>query len=241
MKKLIFIGALALLGACGDDAKVSVGSAAGGTTPATTESAAATDSTAAAAAVETVAVDTTASGSDDTITVDNISDMPPECVDIFTKFLKTIEPAVSEIDWKKATLAEMETLGDSFQTESDALDAEMASTGCDKYDLDATDEEGFKQIIAVAAAKAPGTVGFLEFINALAADPTASAGSVPSDCAGTIAAIEAYMQPGKTMKDLPLSDVTQLGRLVTALTATCSADEAAAFTSRDDFTAFISG
>ena len=142
MKKLILVGALALLAACGDT-KVQTDSSntskGGVTTPKT----------------------------DDTVTVKDVGDMPPKCIELFSDFLKKIEPEVSKIDWSKATAAQMSTLDESFQKESDDMDAQMTAAGCDKYNLDATDEQTFEQLTKIAAAEAPGTVGFLTFIKSL--------------------------------------------------------------------------
>jgi len=55
------------------------------------------------------------------------------------------------------------------------------------------------------------------------------------------AAIEPFLTKGETMKDLTIADVTRLGQLMTAVSNNCTSDEASAFFSRDDVTAFISG
>jgi hypothetical protein len=227
MKRIILVSAVVLLAACGSTKTgVSVSTA--------------TDQT---SAPDTVvpATDTaeTTAGSDDTINVDNFGDMPKQCVELFTSFLKQIEPDVSAIDWEKATLADFEAFGTQFQAESDAFDAQRTAAGCDKYNFNDSDEEVFKQLTDVAAAEAPGTLAFLAFLNALSADSTADSGSVPTDCTGTIAAIEPFLGTGKTMQDLTIAEVTRLGGLVTAVTTNCTTEEAAAFFDRDDVTTFI--
>lgn len=225
MKRIILVGVFALLAACGSSDDAASVSTNGDQTSATTAGGDATG--------------TTVQGSDDTITVENFGDMPPKCIELLTTFLKKIEPTVSEIDWDKATLGDFETFGDQFKTESDAFDAETTAAGCNKYNLDGSDEKQFEQMSELAAAEAPGTVGFIKFLGALASAATASAGDVPSDCAGTIAAIEPFLADGATMKDLTMAEVTRLGQLMPAIGTNCTEDEAAAFYGRDDLKAFI--
>ena len=228
MKKIILVGAIAVLAACGSTkSDVSVGAGSDDTSVTTAGTAA--DDTA-----------TSISGSDDTITVDNFGDMPPKCIELLGQFLKKIEPVVSKIDWDKATLGDFDTFGEQFKTESDAFDAETSAAGCDKYNLEGSDEKQIEQMAALAAAEAPGTVGFIKFLGSLASAATASADG-PSDCAGTISAIEPFMADGKTMKDLTMAEVTQLGQLMTGITTKCTADEASAFFARPDITTFLGG
>ena len=233
MKKLIMVGAFALLAACGSSSNgVSVG----------TQPAGASDTTSASAATTPAADDTatTAAGSSDTINVNDFSEMPPKCIELLGKFLKKIEPTVSQIDWNTATVAEFEEFSKQFQTDSDSFDAESSAAGCDKYNLTGSDDKTFEQMAALAGTEAPGTLGFINFLKSLATSDAATA-DTPTDCTGTIAAIEPFLSKGKTMKDLTLADVSRLGQLMTAVSKNCTSDEANAFFSRDDVTAFISG
>ena len=230
MKKIILVGAFALLAACGSSAKE--GSPAAGA-----------DNTSPSAGTSGggASTETSISGTDDTITVNELSDMPPKCVELLGKFLKQIEPTVSKIDWDKATLADFEAFGDSFQAESDSFDKDTSAAGCDKYNLEGSDEKQFQQMEALAQSEAPGTVGFIKFLNSLTASASGSGGSVPADCNGTIAEIEPFVKSGGTMKDLTMAEVTRLGQLMTAVQTNCTSDEATAFFARDDVSAFISG
>ena len=230
MKKIILVGAFALLAACGSSAKESLPAAGADTTSAS-----------AGTSGGGVSTETSISGTDDTITVSELSDMPPKCVELLGKFLKQIEPTVSKIDWDKATLADFEKFGDSFQAESDSFDKETSAAGCDKYNLEASDEKQFQQMEALAQSEAPGTVGFIKFLNSLTASASGSGGSVPADCNGTIAEIEPFVKGGGTMQDLTMAEVTRLGQLMTAVQTNCTSDEATAFFARDDVSAFISG
>ena len=226
MKKIILVGAFALLAACGSSAKEGLPAAGADNTSASAGGASA---------------DTSIAGSDDTIIVSDLGDMPPKCIELLGKFLKQIEPTVSKIDWDKATLADFEKFGDSFQAESDSFDKETSAAGCDKYNLEGSDEKQFEQMAALAQSEAPGTVGFIKFLNSLASAATASGGSIPSDCDGTIAEIEPFVKRGGTMKDLTMTEVTRLGQLMTAIQKNCTTEESTAFFGRDDVTAFISG
>ena len=210
MKKTILIGALALLAACGSSSDGGSKGTTGDQSSASSPSASAT----------TPAGGTTA-GPGDTISVSDFGDMPPQCISLLSTFLKQIEPTVSKVDWTKATLADFEALGQSFQSESDAFDTQSSAAGCNK--------------------DAPGTVPFLTFLGSLTDLSASSAGTVPSDCQADIAAIETYLGKGTTMKDLTMTEVTLFGKLMTAVTTNCSAEESQAFASRADVTAFISG
>jgi hypothetical protein len=230
MKKMILIGAFALLAtACGSsDKDVAVGDATDGTS-ASVENSSVDDST--AGSVE---------GSDDTISVDDFGDMPPKCIELLASFLKQIEPTVSAIDWDKATLGDFEEFSTQFQTESDSFDAQTAAAGCDKYNLTGSDEKQFEQMAELAAAEAPGALGFIEFLSSLSESQTAASENLPSDCAGTIDAIEPYLAKG-TMQDLTVAEVGLVGQLMGAIGTNCTAEEATAFYGRDDVTAFVGG
>ena len=146
MKRLILVGAFALLAACGSSSNgVSVG----------TQPAGASDTTSASAATTPAADDTatTAAGSSDTINVNDFSEMPPQCIELLGKFLKKIEPTVSQIDWNKATVAEFEEFSKQFQTDADSFDADSSAAGCDKYNLTGSDDKTFEQMAANAPAE----------------------------------------------------------------------------------------
>jgi hypothetical protein len=219
MKKIVLIGALTLLAACGSSSGGASVSTSGGQT-----------STPAAG-----------TGTGDTIAVDNFGDMPPQCIELLSSFLKAIEPTVSKVDWKTAKLSDFESLGTQFQTESDTFSTQSESAGCNKYNLTGSDSDQLKQVVQLAAAEAPGTVGFLTFMGSLSADASASGDSVPTDCNATIAAVETYLGKGTTMKDLTMTEVTKFGKLMSAVTTNCTTEQQQAFATRDDVTAFLGG
>ncbi len=221
MKRIILVGALALLAACGSSNNgVSVGTGTG----------TGTDNASVPAA-----------GSDGTISIDNFGDMPPQCIDLLAAFLKKIEPAAAAIDWEKATMADFQGFGQQFKAESDSFDTQTAAAGCDKYNLTGSDEAQFQQMSELAAAEAPGTLGFLAFLSTLSSAADAQSGSIPTDCAGTIAAIEPFLGEGKSAKDLTMIQVTLVGQLIGAVQTNCTEEEASAFFARDDVKSFVGG
>ncbi len=211
MKEIIVVSVLALLAACGGTTSdVSVGSTGS-------------------------AVDATG----DTITVDDFGDMPQECIDLLGSFLRKIEPKVSSVDWDKATLADFEAITKELEADSTSFDAETSAAGCNRYSLTGSDDRQFEQMAELAAAEAPGTVGFLQFLNSLAGSATDTGESIPSDCAGTIAAVEEFLARGGSMQDLTMAEVTGLGQLMTGVSDNCTAEESSAFFAREDLTTYL--
>jgi hypothetical protein len=220
--KIVLVGAVALLAACASSqSSVSVSTAGG------------------RASIPATAGSTAAAG--ETISVQNFGDLPRQCVDLLSTYLKAIEPTVSSVDWTKATLADVETVGAQFKAESDTYDTQSSAAGCDEYDITGSDAAQVKQIIGFAAANARGTIGYLTFMGSLSGAGDATGSSVPTDCAGTIAEIDSsYLTAGKTMKDLTMAEVTRFEELMKDVTTSCTEEESQAFAARDDLQAFIS-
>ena len=232
MKKILLMATLLLVAACGSSKSgVSVGTSGDKASNTSASSGGSGSTEATTASTET----------GDTISVKNLSDIPPECISLFSDFLKTIEPTVSKVDWSKATLNDLEALGTQFQEESDKFDADAASKGCDKYNLQTSDKDTLKQLEALAADVAPGTVGFIHFIGTFAASTTQTSVAAAGDCKSVIAQIEPYLNTGKTIKDLTIDEVTKVSNLFTQIGTACSSEEAAAFFNRADVQAFASG
>lgn len=227
MQRFRFVAALALLiAACG-------GTTGGGDT---TTTAAAAETTSTAAAPETTTTTTADGGSQ----VVNIGDIPQECIDAFGDFLREIEPLVADIDWANATAADLEALGTQLEPLSSSYDDSVAGTNCDNIELDATDDESFQYMIDLARREAPGTVPYLEWIKDLAI--SSSPGTEASgDCETDIAALQAIVDGGGTMMDLPLSDLGTVSGLITSISTSCSPDRAAEVLNQPDVSAFMSG
>lgn len=228
MKKILLVGTVLLMAACGSSKsgvsvstsgdKASNTSAPGGGSGSTSDS------------------------TGDTIPVKSLSDIPPECISLLGDFLKQIEPIVSKVDWSKATVAQLEDLGNQFTDESDKFNTEAAAKGCDKYDLQTSDANTLKQLEALAKTVAPGTVGFIHFIGTFSAASTqTTVATAAGDCDSVIAQIEPYLKSGKTIKDLTIAEVTKVSNLFTQVGTSCPPDKANAFFLRADVQAFAGG
>ena len=127
--------------------------------------------TTSAEAPSTTSVDELGDGGedDDVVIVDDVSELPPECVDLLADFLKLIEPAVSDIDWDTATLGDFQAISDELEGQFEEMDARELELGCDNYDL-SSDQASMEAAIAIAEEEAPGAVGWLEFVASLSAE-----------------------------------------------------------------------
>lgn len=175
---------------------------------------------------------------DDVVIVDDVSELPPECVDLLADFLKLIEPAVSDIDWDTATLGDFQTISDELEGQFEEMDARELELGCDNYDL-SSDQASMEAAIAIAEEEAPGAVGWLEFIASLSAEMSTEAD--PSlDCEGAIAYIDGLIAEGATMTDVPFSEVSRITQAMGVITTECTPEQADEFLAREDVTDFLS-
>ena len=246
--------ALAACGSGGDDEASPVTTAAISTstttvtgTPATSV-ATTTDAPAATAAAPSTSADapsTTAvdalggDGEDgDVVIVDDVSDLPAECVDLMADFLRLIEPSVSDIDWDTATLGDFQSISDELEGQFEEMDARELELGCDNYDL-SSDQASMEAAIAIAEEEAPGAVGWLEFVASLSADMSAEAD--PSlDCESAIAYIDGLIAEGATMTDVPFSEISRITQAMGVITSECTPEQADEFLAREDVTDFLS-
>lgn len=106
-------------------------------------------------------------GDDDIAALDGV---PSECVDLMVDYLKVLEPAVEDIDWENATMEEMANLGEQIPEPSEDMEAQMTAAGCDDLEFEGGDEESFAAIVALAQREAPGTVGYLTWVQGLMSD-----------------------------------------------------------------------
>ncbi|MGA7227041.1 MAG: hypothetical protein WBZ40_08295 [Acidimicrobiia bacterium] len=204
-----------------------------------------TTTTTTTAAAETTTT-SEASQTTTTTTADNpqlvgIGDIPQECIDAFAGFLREIEPYVADIDWENATTADLEQLGNDLEPLSSAYDDSVAGTNCDNIQLDASDEESFQFMIDMAKREAPGTVAYLEWVEQIATSVTDPGTQASGDCESDIAALQAIVDEGGTMMDLPLSDLSTVSGLIASISTTCSASRAAEFLNQPDVAAFMNG
>jgi hypothetical protein len=196
-------------------------------------------------------------GDDGTIQVDSLKDIPDKCIDIFTDFLKQIEPVVKDVDWENADLSAMEDIGSQLDSVGSGLDDEMAAAGCDKYEL-SDNPDSMDTLIELAKDKAPGTVAYFEFIKQMSEGlgnitvPPSDGGDdgggdtgggstagLPTDCDGAKAYIEDLMGKYDTMMDMPMKELSDAGTVVGTLSTSCSPNEMQDFYTRDDVKAFL--
>lgn len=178
---------------------------------------------------------TTAAEADGGAGTVDFEDMPQECIDALVGYLRAIEPAVEDVDFDATTGEDLEALG----TELDSLseDYTTAIEDLDCPDPSGTDEEAFAAIIELAEEEAPGTVGYLEWVQSLAAgfgDTEAS-----GDCETDIAALQAIIDENASMSDLTMGEVVQVGSLVASVSTACSPERAEEFFAEEDVAAFL--
>ena len=210
------------------------------TTTATTAAPAATEAPATTAATESgdAATATTAAESDDdTIIVGSFDDMPQECRDLLTDFLKTIEPSVKDVDWATATVGDFQTISEDLAGEFDAMDQRVTESGCDAYDF-AEDADSITPMIEIAKEEAPGTVGWLEFLATLDDEPVVNA-DLPKDCDGAIAYVEDVITEGTTMNDVPFNQMTDLSQVLNTISTECDPAVVSEFFARPEISAFL--
>jgi hypothetical protein len=250
MKRMIgLIAGVLALSACGssNDEAASSSTSADVNSAASTESTPATTTTSTikpTATTTTAAVPTTDAAPvtepvDDTIVVNNLSEMPPECVDLMSEFLILIEPTVSVIDWTSATLGDFQDLAGGLQPEFTQLDERESAAGCDQYDF-ADDAASSAAILEVAEASAPGTVGWLNAIAKLSGPTDSESGDGPADCDGAIAYIQALIDQQLTMMDVRLSDYSTVMQTVGVISSECPAAQADSFLASEGFSRFSS-
>lgn len=186
-------------------------------------------------------------GDDDTIKVDDINDIPDECIDLFTDMLEKIEPIVEDVDWENADLSEMEGIQEELDAEVSAMDDDMEEAGCNDYEL--SDDSSMDALIELARDKAPGTVAYFEFIQNMQADfsditvPDVDEGDggdegddggdltgldelgVPQDCEGAIAFVRGMMDEFDSYMDMNMEGITQISAAQLVITSECSVNE----------------
>lgn len=181
------------------------------------------------------ATTTTSEGDRGTVSFD---DMPPECVDALVGLLQAIEPALEGVDFETLTASDMEALG----TEMEALGEDYGGTleDLDCPEPEGSDEEAFAAMIEIAQQEAPGTVGYLEWIQsfATAAD---SMGEASGDCETDIAAFELIVEENESMSTLTMEEIVEVGGLVTSISTVCSPERAQEFLSQDNVAGFLEG
>lgn len=122
-------------------------------------------------------------GNDD---IAGLEGVPSECVSLMGDYLKTLEPAVKDIDWQNATMEEMANLGETIPEPSADMEAQMTAAGCDDLEFEGGDAESFAAVIALAQREAPGTVGYLTWIQGMMSDFEEGLGDLSVDGLGEL-------------------------------------------------------
>ena len=180
----------------------------------------------------------------DAETIRSLSDIPQVCLDQMADFLREIEPVVSSIDWRSATLADFENIAEDFQSIADDFEASSEINGCN--DLDFVDENESEILQEFASDEAPGTVGFLEFLAVLGSsvddgsgESGSAGGAAFESCADGIAFVQNLMDTYDSFADVPATELMKFSQIST-LYLTCTPEELEFFDS-GELDAFLAG
>jgi hypothetical protein len=208
----------------------------GDTTDTTTDTTVGAEPTTTEGETTTTAAEATTTTSEDDRGTVSFDDMPTECVDALVGFLQAIEPALEGVDFDTLTASDMEALG----TEMEALGEEYGENleELDCPEPEGSDEESFAAMIEIAEREAPGTVGYLEWVQsfATAAD---SMGDASGDCETDIAAFELIVEENESMSTLTMEEIVEVGGLVTSISTVCSPERSQEFLSQDNVANFL--
>lgn len=237
-RSVLVVLAMALAACGGGDAATETTEAPADTTAETTATTAAPETTTTTAEV----VETTTG---ETIVVDSFDDIPGECLDLFVGMLQTLEPSVEDVDFGALTLDELETLFADLDPQLTEFDEGMTAAGCDQYAPDVAEEEVWQEMVDIAEAEAPGTIGFLEWSRDLSTsmDDTMSGNieGVSGDCATDTAALIAIAEEGKTMQQMTLDEASVVGGLLTSVGENCTVEQLAEVMENPAVSAMIEG
>lgn len=149
--------------------------------------------------------------------VASFGDLPAECVEALRTYLREIEPVVEGIDFNSATMADFEELSEELEAVSETFDEDTESCP----ELDVSVDESLAIMREFAESEAPGTVGYLTFIEDFArgfGDETAASG----DCEIDIASFQEYVDRGGSMSDLTAAEVGAASTLMSSIAVACS-------------------
>ena len=167
-------------------------------------------------------------------TVD-FADMPQECIDALVGYLRAIEPAVEDVDFETTTGDDLEAMGTELEGLSEEYTTAIEDLDCP--DPSGSDEEAFAAIIELAEQEAPGTVGYLQWVQGLAAGFDDA--EVSGDCETDISALRAIIEENSSMSDLTMTEVVHVGSLVASVSTACSPERAEEFFAEPDVAAFM--
>jgi hypothetical protein len=96
------------------------------------------------------------------VEVDDLGDLPDECVDALGEMLERIEPIVEDVDWENANLDELGSIGEEIEAEASEIGDDELEERCSQFAFeDGADMAAIKEL---AEDRAPGVLGYLTFI-----------------------------------------------------------------------------
>ena len=184
---------------------------------------------------DTTLAETTTTVLEDSAGTVDFADMPQECIDALVGYLQAIEPAVEDVDFETTTGDDLEAMGTELEGLSEEYTTAIEDLDCP--DPSGSDEEAFAAIIELAEQEAPGTVGYLEWVQGLATG--FGDAEVSGDCETDISALRAIIEENSSMSDLTMTEVVQVGSLVGSISTACTPDRAEEFFAEPDVAAFL--
>jgi hypothetical protein len=184
---------------------------------------------------DTTLAETTTTVVEDSAGTVDFADMPQECIDALVGYLQAIEPAVEDVDFETTTGEDLEAMGTELEGLSEEYTTAIEDLDCP--DPSGSDEEAFAAIIDLAEQEAPGTVGYLQWVQGLAAG--FGDAEVSGDCETDIAALRAIIEESSSMSDLTMTEVVQVGSLVASVSTACTPERAEEFFAEPDVAAFL--
>jgi hypothetical protein len=178
---------------------------------------------------------TTEAAAEDSAGTVDFADMPKECIDALVGYLQAIEPAVEGVDFESTTGSELEAMGTELEALSEDYSTAIEDLDCP--DPAGSDDEAFASIIELAEQEAPGTIGYLEWVQSFAAG--FGDAETSGDCETDISALRAIIDEYSSMSDLTMTEVVQVGSLVASISTTCSPERAEEFFAEADVAAFL--
>lgn len=146
---------------------------------------------------------------------------------------------VKDIDFA-AMMEEMEGFFDQLEAPNEAYATSLEGTNCENINVDIEDEAAREQMLAIAKAEAPGTVGYLTFVFHFAG--VSSGGeNVSGDCETDIASIQALVDAGKPMSQMTGTEFVQVTSLLAAIQAECTPERMTDFFDNQDVQDFMGG
>jgi len=178
---------------------------------------------------------TTEEAAEDSAGTVDFADMPQECIDALVGYLQAIEPAVEGVDFESTTGSELEAMGTELEALSEDYSTAIEDLDCP--DPAGSDDEAFAAIIDLAEQEAPGTVGYLEWVQSFAAG--FGDAETSGDCETDVSALRAIIDENSSMSDLTMTEVVQVGSLVASISTACSPERAEEFFAEADVAAFL--